>query len=323
MVRQQPKLHGIAGEVESLKSILLNKNIDIPEELLLGVSGLLFRFYMPKNSDLVNDEYSKYYLELTDGPDPVRVASRFTGWSYWSHLQNSLSGMFEKTRKSLEAGIPVITRCFDNSSIVRMIVGYSYDELSRHKSFYLTSLLVPDECEEFVLPSDPEAQLLNDYQWRNFIGIVNMGEISTQEKRVNDIKMALRRALNNLKPHVLGEGTWAAGASAYDELDVILNLIGNNWSLLNLLRFILRDYHVMRTKLVTFLKICEENSYFSVENLIPRFEELPEIAQSIIDIINDNQEKLSEKSVNSEIWKLFQKLKHTEFPLYEEFEKLF
>ncbi|MCD4658097.1 MAG: hypothetical protein K8S87_11215 [Planctomycetes bacterium] len=323
MVRQQPKLQGIAGEVESLKSILLNKSIDIPEDLLLGVSGLLFRFYMPKNADLVTDDYTKYYIELTDGPDPVRVASRFTGWSYWSHLQNSLSGMFDKTRKSLEAGIPVITRCFDNSSIVRMIVGYSFDESNRQRAFYLTSLLVPDACEEFVLPSDPEAQLLNDFQWRNFIGIANMGEVSSQEKRVNDVKMTLRRAFNNLKPHVLGEGTWAAGASAYDELDVILNLISSNWSLLNLLRFILRDYIEMRTKLVSFLKICEENSYLAIEKLIPKFEELPEIAQSIVELINDKQEKLSESSVNSEIWKLFQKLKHTEFPLFEEFEKHF
>ena len=323
MVRQQPTLKGIAGEVESLKSILLNKNIDIPEELLLGVSGLLFRFYMPKNADLVNDEYQKYYLELTDGPDPVRVASRFTGWSYWSHLQNSLSSMFDKTRKSLESGIPVITRSFEDTSIVRLIVGYSLDEETREKAIYLTSLLRADECEEYILPSDPEAQLLNFQQWRNFVGITQIGAPSSQEKRVNDIKMALRRARNNLKSHLLGEGTWAAGEAVYEELDVILSLIKDNWSVMNLLRFIMRDYIAMRTKLVEFFNICEESKYLSVEHLISKAEELPKIAQEIVDLINDKQDQLGEEAVNLDLWKLLQKLKHTEYPLIESFEKLY
>ena len=322
MVRRQPQLHGIAGEVESLKSILLNKNIDIEEDLLLGVSGLLFRFYMPKNADLVTEDFLNYYIELTDGPDPVRVASRFTGWSYWSHLQNSLTGMFEKSRKSLESGIPVITRSFDDTSIVRMIVGYSYDESTRDKAFYLTSLLKEDEYEEYYLPSDPEAQVLNFHHWRNFVGIAQMGQSSSQEKRINDVKMSLKRARNNLKPHLLGEGTWAAGECAFEELDVILNLLKDNWSLLNLIRFIMRDYVTMRTRLVNFLKICEENKYVNVENLIPKFEELPTIGQQIIDHINEKQSNLENESVILDLWKLFQKLKHSEFPLIEEFDKI-
>ena len=74
-VPSAPQLTGIAGEVEALMHILGNKDITLPLPFLLGVSGVLFRFFVPTDFGLVNKGSSTLYFELTDGPDPVRAGA--------------------------------------------------------------------------------------------------------------------------------------------------------------------------------------------------------------------------------------------------------
>ncbi len=319
-VPSAPQLTGIAGEVEALMHILGNKDITLPLPFLLGVSGVLFRFFVPTDFGLVNKGSSTLYFELTDGPDPVRVAARFVGWTYSGHLQNSLSGMFEKVVKSIQNGIPVLTRYYNKPALPALIVGYSFDDEDAftRKLFIKVDNRENSDYEELIVPRNPDEAILEYDQWRNFVGIAEFGEMPSKDEQIKSLKLTLNRAYQNLQPHTISEGSWAAGKLAFEAIKKLQDNALSGASI-ELISEIVNDLLWSRKLLKEFCAFCDEYDLLEIGSITSRFDEI----YAILEDVKLESAKLEiAKPAHKEFVDAFLRLGKAESSLIENFTKL-
>ena len=215
-VSEVPSASGINGELQAFHTILKHASVSAPFATLMGISGLAFRnfWHVGKEEDGTFGTWSDSSLEAAAGMAPLFMACQWVGWVYTPYHQNSLDELYRRAKRTIDAGIPGITRGPMGAPVPGLIIGYAEDKtrkldfLSRNAGSTVTALEIPMV----------DIPLLEYGHWRNPLFVVEPGEPLAEGVREVLLLEAFGRCAEVRLDQDLDAGRWIGGVRVYERI---------------------------------------------------------------------------------------------------------